>query len=66
MNEGQGTDGQDRITFNTAPESDAVITASYQGRRYFPNCIFKDDEMDITLVTFAIYRTGLIITEVSA
>lgn len=62
---GQGTDGQDKITFASAPSNSAAITADLTGRRYYSNCIFTDDYMDRNLFEVRLYKTGLTIIEVS-
>lgn len=61
---GGGTDGQDQITFAAAPASGA-ITADYTGRAYCPNCIFGEDNFSSDLFTVNLYKTGLVILEVS-
>lgn len=63
---GQGTDGQDKITFASAPANGAVITADYTGRKYYSNCIFGEDYMDRNLFEVKLYKTGLTIVEVSS
>jgi hypothetical protein len=62
---GTGTDGQDRITFTSAPAVGAVITANYRSKLYFPKCIFQDDYMDRDVFSYRLYTTGLFIQEVS-
>lgn len=61
-----GTDGQDRITFATAPANGAAVTADYAGQKYYGNCIFQDDNLDRTLFQHNLYRAGLVLLEVSA
>jgi hypothetical protein len=61
---GTGVDGQDRLTFSPAPTG--IIKAQFNGVRYFPNVIFKDDSLDRTLFTVQLYRTGVTLIEVSA
>jgi len=64
--QGLGTDGQDKIIFNSAPASGAVITADFNGRRYFPNCIFLEDIMSIESFSVFLYSVGITIQEVSS
>jgi len=66
LNVGGGTDGQDSITFNSAPANGDVITADYTGRKYFPKCIFQDDELARESFSYLLYTTGLVILEVSS
>ncbi len=63
---GQGTDGQDKIIFTTAPGNSLPITADYAGRKYLPKCIFQADDLNRNTFSVALYRTGLGIMEVSA
>lgn len=63
---GLGTDGQDKITFGTAPGSGLAITADYTGMKYFKNCIFQDDNFNRNTFSHALYKTGIVILEVSS
>jgi hypothetical protein len=64
--QGLGADGQDKITFNSAPATGDIIIADFTGRRYFPNCIFLEDVMSIESFSHLLYSTGLTIQEVSS
>ena len=56
--EGGGTEGSDRVTFNTAPVQNALITCDFTGFMRI-RCRFEEDEMTKDGFKSAIYRTGL-------
>lgn len=62
---GAGADGQDQITFTSAPGNFVTVSAEFTGIRYYPHCIFQDDNIDRTLFTHMLYRGGITILETS-
>lgn len=60
-----GTDGQDKVTFTVAPGNGLAVTADYTGQKYFSNCTFEADNMDMAMFQYNLYRTGLVIIEVT-
>lgn len=62
---GTGTDGQDKVTFTVAPGNGLAVTADYTGQKYSANCTFEADNMDMAMFQYNLYRTGLVIIEVT-
>jgi len=55
---GGGTESSDRITFDTAPAANAIITCDFTGYMRI-RCRFEDDKMTKQGFAGALYRTGL-------
>lgn len=63
---GTGTDGQDKIIFSATPADGVVLTADWTGRRYYTDCLFTEDTMSLVRFTDTLYRTGLVIKQMSS
>lgn len=47
-----GGNGQDTVTFSTAPGATVAITADYTGKKYLSTCIFDSDELRSAVVSY--------------
>lgn len=65
---GLGVDGCDRVVFRAGhtPAAGAAVTASLRGRRYFTNCIFRDDSLSRAAFEALCYTSGVVISQVSS
>lgn len=45
LSDRNGTNGQDQITFDTAPTTGQVLTVDYTGQKYCSNCFFRNNVM---------------------
>jgi hypothetical protein len=55
---GGGVEGSDRVTFDTAPGLNEIITCDFTGYMRI-RCRFEEDEMTRSGFTGALYKTGL-------
>lgn len=62
---GGGTESSDRITFDTAPAENAIITCDFTGYMRI-RCRFEEDKMTKLGFEVALYRTGLKLKGLSA
>ncbi len=59
---GVAVDGQDQVTFSPVPTGFGM--ASFNGIRYFPNCLFMDKGLSRKLFRWNLYQTGVTIRQV--
>ena len=58
-----GANGQDQITFNSAPANNTVLTIDYTGEKYCANCFFRDNTMKSVINNFQRHQIAKIIID---
>jgi len=63
-----GGNGQDQITFTTAPGDTTVLTIDYTAKKYLPICVFREDYLKSSAVSYLRFgiTNNIIIDQVSA
>ncbi len=61
VNNRTGANGQDQITFATAPGNALAITADYTGKKYLSNCVFESDTIGSAIINYQRHQIARIV-----